>query len=803
MDQYKNLRFTYGNSDQPHTLTAIGNGLRETTTFQWDANGNMTEASSISRPKRVYYSLEWDEENRLRLADMPKALQCAYYQYDASGFQTFIYGKMGEVTENNRTFVLPNESQPYSFKMKYSYDSWNRMQDITYPDGEVVHYKYNTGGMLLQVQGQRSYYSGLDSVIIEPLDPLGPRGDEYDDPTADNAPDFDTTGMGDRATYHNYLYNYITDIRYNEFELKSGQWYGNGTHAHYAYDILQRLSHLTAYNSANNAMQDISYTYDKASNITQISNAAGVVNTLGDTYSYSYTYDSLYRLTSSYGNVGREKPIAYYNLNMQYEADGRITKKNQSGTTRLNGTVQAFNDSRIYTYNTSQPHTVRNINVTRYQWDANGNMTNDGGTILTWDEENRLKGVSKSALGVCFLYDASGERFYKNSGPKQMMLVNGRYYMNLPLYDDPVLYTSPYLVATPDGYTKHYYVESERFASRIGDGTITSLNTHATTASALAAKQAKVNDAAPDSVQPNKLSNLLSLPFNWSAHHTTYWQHPDHLGSAAWVTDTNGTAWQHLQYMPWGEPFVDLRNENDGYETRYTFSGKERDEETGFSYFGARHYNASLSIWLSVDPMADKYPSTSPYTYCANNPVKLVDPNGEEIDGPDDPPKNIFQKGWAAFKRFDNYLLSGHNDGANRGTITERDKAVGGGAIAIIVTGGVALETGTIAAALSSAPSIANSIDDMTTDASGQTVAQRAAGDNSTAKGFVNLTKAVSSFVSAGSSTMTLIDKGIEKAGVYAIDMANGAYNGIKSTITAVKDFLSGNDDKDKNTKKH
>ncbi|MDD6582286.1 MAG: RHS repeat-associated core domain-containing protein [Bacteroidales bacterium] len=65
--------------------------------------------------------------------------------------------------------------------------------------------------------------------------------------------------------------------------------------------------------------------------------------------------------------------------------------------------------------------------------------------------------------------------------------------------------------------------------------------------------------------------------------------------------------------------------------TRYTFSGKERDEETGYSYFGARHYNSSLSIWLSVDPMSDKYPSLSPYVYCANNPVKLVDPNGREI----------------------------------------------------------------------------------------------------------------------------------------------------------------------------
>ena len=44
-----------------------------------------------------------------------------------------------------------------------------------------------------------------------------------------------------------------------------------------------------------------------------------------------------------------------------------------------------------------------------------------------------------------------------------------------------------------------------------------------------------------------------------------------------------------------------------------------------------RHYHSTLSIWLSVDPMSDKYPGVSPYVYCANNPVRLVDPNGRDI----------------------------------------------------------------------------------------------------------------------------------------------------------------------------
>ena len=46
----------------------------------------------------------------------------------------------------------------------------------------------------------------------------------------------------------------------------------------------------------------------------------------------------------------------------------------------------------------------------------------------------------------------------------------------------------------------------------------------------------------------------------------------------------------------------------------------------------ARYYNSDLSIWLSVDPLSDKYPNLSPYTYCADNPVRLVDEDGREVE---------------------------------------------------------------------------------------------------------------------------------------------------------------------------
>ena len=72
-----------------------------------------------------------------------------------------------------------------------------------------------------------------------------------------------------------------------------------------------------------------------------------------------------------------------------------------------------------------------------------------------------------------------------------------------------------------------------------------------------------------------------------------------------------------------------------------------------------RHYNAALSIWLSVDPMSDKYPGVSPYAYCGNNPVRLVDPNGTTVVIPDEEDRKFINQ--LIDTKSENYSKSFHS----------------------------------------------------------------------------------------------------------------------------------------------
>ncbi len=108
-----------------------------------------------------------------------------------------------------------------------------------------------------------------------------------------------------------------------------------------------------------------------------------------------------------------------------------------------------------------------------------------------------------------------------------------------------------------------------------------------------------------------------------------YFYHSDHLGSSSFVTNRFGRAVQHLQYLPFGEVFINQRSTY--FNSPYKFTAKEHDPETNYTYFGARYYDSDLSIFLSVDRFADKYLSLTPYHYCANNPIIFTDPTGDTV----------------------------------------------------------------------------------------------------------------------------------------------------------------------------
>ena len=237
------------------------------------------------------------------------------------------------------------------------------------------------------------------------------------------------------------------------------------------------------------------------------------------------------------------------------------------------------------------------------------------------------------------------------------------------LFDNMVLYPNPYVVVTSKGYTKHYYAGTERIATVIGGGGFGDMVSPTDKLSSqhdqdivktfhtrylnydpffyqkIVSQPEKTEDifgkpssdleyqCTPTELVMVDILNPPDILLGSINQHTkvngqekeVYFYHGDHLGSANWITDYTGAPIQYIHYAPYGE-LIDNQVPY-GYDERFKFTGKERDEETGYDYFGARFY-WQAGTWLSVDPWADKYPQISPYAYCGWNPVKFVDPDG-------------------------------------------------------------------------------------------------------------------------------------------------------------------------------
>ena len=107
------------------------------------------------------------------------------------------------------------------------------------------------------------------------------------------------------------------------------------------------------------------------------------------------------------------------------------------------------------------------------------------------------------------------------------------------------------------------------------------------------------------------------------------YQLSDHLGSSSIELDADAKILTYEEYSSYGSTTYQAANVGLELPKRYRFSGKERDEATGFSYFGARYHAPWLARWTSTDPKgADA--SLNTYEYASNNPIKFVDPDGQQ-----------------------------------------------------------------------------------------------------------------------------------------------------------------------------
>ena len=581
---------------------------------------------------------------------------------DASGGEEYYYDPLGNMSKRIRTLMISPEKQR-TWVSTFTYDTWNRIQQMVYPDGERVEYDYNEAGKLISMHAQKE----------------------------------------------GHAYEIVRRLGYDKFEQRLFMELGNGSTTEYSYEAdRRRLQHMKVFapGDGGRVIMDNRYTYDVMSNVLAVSNAATIPSAfqLGGPVEHHYEYDQLYRLTKADGSWRGKNDVRSYSLAMAYDNLHNIRLKDQTHLHNDRDTLGQSSYKRSYSYDGDKPHAASQIGKRQYQYDANGNVmswktdrlfhTRD----IKWDEENRIQAIIDNGYLSRYTYDAEGERALKSHGGLQAVFVNGEPAGFLDHFDNYTAYVSPYLVAREHTYTKHYYIETQRVLSKIGSGVFE--NTYSILApntagsidygKKLAEQQAQVAayydsihpgpvlddikefigqpeitgrpipptynnghyeippgwekllgprnpdgpPGLPIPLQPMEDNSQLEAGYNFKGDHifeevNQYYYHPDHLGNTSFVTDVNGRVSQHLSYLPFGELFVEE------YDTReqqpYLFSAKELDLETGYYYFGSRYYDPEASVWLGVDPLAD-HPNQvdkSPYAYTWNNPVNLTDPDGK------------------------------------------------------------------------------------------------------------------------------------------------------------------------------
>jgi RHS repeat-associated protein len=407
---------------------------------------------------------------------------------------------------------------------------------------------------------------------------------------------------------------YVRNIRYDAKGQRDSILYGNNTLTRYTYDLqdfrLRKL--LTTGNGGIAILQDLNYYYDPVGNITRINDGAQqnlfYANTVVSP-DLQYTYDALYRLieakgreqigTADFGSrdntsdsqwqvsLGNDA-VQTYTQKYTYDAVGNILS--------LQHIAGTGSYTRNYTYSSSNNrllNTMVNPYAYNYAYDARGNMTEIPHLdSMLWNALNELNAVTKGSTAAFYQY-SGGERVRKYV--EHGSVTEERIYLgDFEIYrkfDSGSLKVTRHTVHISDDTGRIAMLEIRKQGMQQDDG-----------------------DTVP------VLNRYI---------------YSNHLQSASLELNDSGAVISYEEYHPYGTTaFQAMNSAIKATAKRYRYTGKERDEESGLYYHGARYYVPWLCRWASVDPLQAEMPKWSGYNYGFCNPCKWMDSTGMEPDGP-------------------------------------------------------------------------------------------------------------------------------------------------------------------------
>ncbi len=633
------LSVTYDLLGRRTALESKDTGKKE---WIYDDKGRLyAETDSVLKNKAAEIRYEYDGFDRIVKTDYPFSQDIEYkygapgqkgagqivYKKDETGETHYKYGELNEIIKESRTINRYGAgTNPETASFEYRSDYLGRMQSMKYPDGETITYTYDKGGQLKGVSGEK------------------------------------TTNKG------SIKYYYVDKILYDEHAQRVYIKYGNGIETRYKYDEKRRWldSIETKNNQTQDVFQKIKYSFDPVGNVLGYANDATTYET-----QQTYSYDNLYQLISVEGTSNQYKgkksfgmtpvSVAKYKQTFSFDAIGNMKEK--LSTTNIPGSQgnsypKAELDYNLdYEYDPAYAHRLIRAGTRYYRYDANGNITaeKDGpftdeeefaftysyfenedvyGTDYgfgldapketeqanpqdlfayrrnyTWNERNLLTKSSDRNFTVHYRYGDDGQRAlkYTDEGRSETLYFNNFFTIHIPTQDQN----------NPQGLRVHKHIF-------VGNSRLVTAMTH-------------TDNHGDNEEQKAK----------------RYYYHSDHLGSAQFVTDWKGRQYEHIEYTPYGELWIEeVAAGLDKLPFRFT--GKELDEETGLYYYGARYLDPKYSRWLSGDPALNDYIPKAPidddakkhnenlpgmggvfntvnlhvYHYAGNNPIKYTDPDG-------------------------------------------------------------------------------------------------------------------------------------------------------------------------------